>query len=239
MRSYGQYCPVAKAAEVVGDRWTLMVIRELLFGPVGFNELARGLPGISRSILAQRLRHLQRLGVAEHRAPDGGRPGGYRLTPIGEELGATVRSLGEWAARWVLQDPAHAELDPDLLVLWISRHVDLDALPDRRVVVDFDLRGPRPGRYWLVLERPAFVSICFEDPCLDERHYLYVRAETAALYRVYMGRLPLRDAVDDGALDLSGQPELVRAFSRWFTWSHFAPIVQAASARRVARPGSR
>jgi DNA-binding HxlR family transcriptional regulator len=73
MRSYGQYCPVAKAAEVIGDRWTLMVIRELLFGPVGFNELARGLPGISRSILAQRLRHLQRLGVATHSDPDGGR----------------------------------------------------------------------------------------------------------------------------------------------------------------------
>ena len=176
-----------------------MVIRELLFGPVGFNELARGLPGISRSILAQRLRHLQRLGVAEHTRPDGQRPGGYRLTPIGEELGATVRSLGEWAARWVLQDPTQAELDPDLLVLWISRHVDMEALPDRRVVVDFDLRGPRPGRYWLVLERPALVSICFEDPCLDERHYVYLQAETAALYQVYMGRLLLRDAVDDGA----------------------------------------
>jgi DNA-binding HxlR family transcriptional regulator len=234
MRSYGQYCPVAKAAEVIGDRWTLMVIRELLFGPVGFNELARGLPGISRSILAQRLRHLQRLGIATRGGPDGERAGGYRLTPIGEELGATVRSLGEWAARWVLQDPAQAELDPDLLVLWISRHVDMDALPDRRVVVDFDLRGPRPGRYWLVLERPAHVSICFEDPCLDERQYVYLQAETAALYQVYMGRLLLRDAVDDGALDLAGQPELVRAFSRWFTWSHFAPILRAASARRAS-----
>jgi DNA-binding HxlR family transcriptional regulator len=234
MRSYGQYCPVAKAAEVIGDRWTLMVIRELLFGPVGFNELARGLPGISRSILAQRLRHLRRLGIATSGGPDGERAGGYRLTPIGEELGATVRSLGEWAARWVLQDPAQAELDPDLLVLWISRHVDMDALPDRRVVVDFDLRGPRPGRYWLVLERPAHVSICFEDPCLDGRHYVYLQADTAALYQVYMGRLVLQNAVDDGALVLSGQPELVRAFSRWFTWSHFAPIVRAASARRAS-----
>jgi hypothetical protein len=131
--------------------------------------------------------------------------------------------------------PAQAELDPDLLVLWISRHVDMDALPDRRVVVDFDLRGPRPGRYWLVLERPAHVSICFEDPCLDERQYVYVQAETAALYQVYMGRLRLRGAVADGALDLSGQPQLVRAFSRWFTWSHFAPIVRAASARRASR----
>jgi DNA-binding HxlR family transcriptional regulator len=235
MRSYGQYCPVAKAAEIIGDRWTLMVIRELLFGPLGFNELARGLPGISRSILAQRLRHLQRLGIAERSGPEGG----YRLTPVGEQLGTTVKSLGEWAARWVLQDPAQAELDPDLLVLWISRHVDMDALPDRRVVVDFDLRGPRPGRYWLVLERPAFVSICFEDPCLDERHYVYVQAETAALYQVYMGRLQVRDAVDDGAIDLSGQPELIRAFSRWFTWSHFAPIVRAASNQRASDPALR
>jgi hypothetical protein len=100
--------------------------------------------------------------------------------------------------------------------------------PPIPVWVDFDLRGPRPGRYWLVLERPGHVSICFEDPCLDARHYVYVQAQTFALYQVYMGRVSLRDALDDGAVDLSGQPELVRAFSRWFSWSHFAPIVRAA-----------
>jgi len=137
---------------------------------------------------------------------------------------------------YLASTPAAWEGTRAVRVWWAAVDVDMEALPDRRVVVDFDLRGPRPGRYWLVLERPALVSICFEDPCLDERHYVYLRAETAALYQVYMGRLLLRDAVDDGALDLSGQPDLVRAFSRWFTWSHFAPVVRAASARRASHP---
>jgi DNA-binding HxlR family transcriptional regulator len=232
VRSYGQYCPVSKAAEIVGDRWTLMVLRELLFGPLGFNEIARGLPGISRSVLAQRLRRLTELGIIERDERQGDRAAHYRLSPAGEQLGDAVKHLGEWAAVWVLQEPAQAELDPDLLVLWISRHVDADALPTRRSVVAFDLRGPRSCRAWLVLELGVGVSLCHEDPLLDERDYVHVQADTQALYRVYMGRQHLRDALDDGTVQLTGISSLVRAFSRWFTWSNFAHIVRAAAADR-------
>ena len=165
------------------------MLRELLFGPLGFNEIARGLPGISRSILAQRLRRLTDLGIIEHGDQlDTGAPG-YWLTYAGEQLGESVKSLGAWAAAWVMEDPSQAELDPDLLVLWISRHIDADALPTRRAVVAFDLRGPRSSRSWLVLEQPAGVSICHEDPRLDQRDYIYVQADTRALYRLYMGHL--------------------------------------------------
>ncbi len=231
MRTYGQYCPVSKAAEVVGDRWTLLVLRELLFGPLGFNEIARGLPGISRSILAHRLRRLTELGIIEHAAQQGSASPGYQLTRVGEHLGESVKSLGAWAATWVMEDPSQAELDPDLLVLWISRHVDAGSLPTRRAVVAFDLRGPCSCRAWLVLERPAGVSICHEDPLLDERYYIHVHAETRALYDLYFGRLTLRDARDDGSIRITGPSNLVSSFSRWFTGSHFAPIMRAASTR--------
>ena len=231
VHSYGQYCPVSKAAEIVGDRWTLMVLRELLFGPLGFNEIARGLPGISRSVLSQRLRRLTELNIVERVDHPTDRASRYRLSSAGEQLGEAVKHLGAWAATWVLDDPTQAELDPDLLVLWISRHIDTNALPNRRVVVAFDLAGPRSTRAWLVLEQGLGVSLCHADPLLDDRDYVHVQADTRALYRVYMGRIALRDALDDGSVRLTGLNDLVRAFSRWFTWSNFAPIVRARSVR--------
>jgi DNA-binding HxlR family transcriptional regulator len=221
MKTCGQYCPVAKAAEILGDRWTLLIVRDLLFGPVGFNELARGLPGISRSVLSDRLRHLDRLGLIE------GSGAGYQLTGPGRHLAGVVRVLGDWAARWVLEDPSQAELDPDLLILWISRHVAIEAVPTRKTVIAFGLDGPQPGRLWLVLEQSG-ASICHADPGLDPANYVHVRGEVAALYRVYMGRGDLADEIVAGRLTLAGDPDLIRAFPIWFTWSNFSPTVRAA-----------
>lgn len=222
MKSYGQYCPVAKAAEIVGQRWMLLILRELLFGASGFNEIARGLPGVSRSVLAERLRTMIGFGLVDHRDD------GYRLTDAGEQLGAAMQPLGDWAARWIVDDPAPAELDPELLGLWMSRHVAADRLPARRVVVDLDLHGPRPRRLWLVLEHGSEPSVCLTDPCLDEDAYVYVQAATSELYRVYMGRTDLPTAIERGEVQLSGAPSLVRRFRTWFTWSAYAPAVRAA-----------
>jgi DNA-binding HxlR family transcriptional regulator len=225
MKTYGQYCPVAKAAEILGDRWTLLIVRDLLFGPVGFNELARGLPGISRSVLSVRLRHLERLGlIGLHRAG-----AGYHLTGPGRHLTDVIKVLGDWAARWILDDPAQAELDADLLVLWISRHVAAEALPTRKTVVAFDLHGPKPGRLWLVLEQSG-VSICHADPGLDPASYVHLQGQVAALYRVYMGRCDLSEEIAAGQLTLAGDPALIRAFPTWFNWSNFSPTVRAARA---------
>jgi DNA-binding HxlR family transcriptional regulator len=223
MKTYGQYCPVAKAAEILGDRWTLLIVRDLLFGPVGFNELARGLPGISRSVLSDRLRHLERLGLIEWAGT------GYQLTGPGRHLTPVVKVLGDWAARWILEDPSQAELDPDLLILWISRHIAREALPPRKAVVDFRLSGPRPGRLWLVVE-PAGASICHADPGLDPAAYVHVEGEVAALYRIYMGRRDLAEEIAAGGLVLAGDPDLVRAFPTWFTWSNFSSTVRGARA---------
>ena len=177
MTLYGQYCPVARATELLADRWTLLIIRELLADIRRFNDLDRGLPGISRALLVERLRRLEQSGVVERRAADG-RSVEYHLTPAG------------------------------------------------RTVIQFDFRGERSGSYWLVLERRD-VSVCLQHPKFEID--LRIAADIRAFYRVWLGRIPLGDALRARTVRLDGAPEAIRGFARWFTWSPMAPAVRAAS----------
>jgi DNA-binding HxlR family transcriptional regulator len=230
MRGYAQYCPIAKASEILGDRWTLLIVRELLGGANGFNELQRGLPGISRSVLTDRLRSLERAEVVERRTGPKGRTLGYRLTTAGRDLEPVVQALGEWGVTWSFTDPRPEELDPDLLIVWIARHVDREQLPADRTVVKFEFRNPTK-RYWMVLE-PSDVSVCLQHPGFDVD--LEVIVDTATLYRVYLGRAELGEAMRTRSLTVSGPRALQRAFGRWFAWSSFAPASRAADGRRRA-----
>jgi DNA-binding HxlR family transcriptional regulator len=230
MRSYAQYCPVAKATEILGDRWTLLIVREMLGGASGFNELQRGLPGISRSVLSDRMRTLERAEVIERRTGPKGRTLEYRLTPSGRDLQPVVQAIGEWGATWSFTEPRADELDPDLLVVWMARHVDRRQLPPKRTVVQFDFRVPK-RRYWMVLE-PDEVSVCLQHPGLEVD--LKVTVDTDALYRVYLGRIELAAAIRAGRLTLSGPRSLQRGFGNWFTWSAFAPASRSAQQRRSA-----
>ena len=207
MVSYGQYCPVAKAAEVLGERWTLLIVRELLNGVEGFNELQRLLPGISRSVLAQRLRTLERRGIVERAEPRG-----YRLTAAGRDLAGVVDTLGDWGAKWAFGDPPPGELDPDLVMAWIARHTDAAKLPETRTVVQVDCRAPK-RRYWLVLE-PAEVSVCREAPGFDTD--VTIEADAEQLYGLYFGRTTLRDP----AIAVRGAAR--GEVDSWFAWSPFA-----------------
>jgi DNA-binding HxlR family transcriptional regulator len=230
MRSYAQYCPVAKASEILGDRWTLLIVREMLGGASGFNELQRGLPGISRSVLAERLRALERAEILERRTGPKGRTLGYRLTPGGRDLEPVVQALGEWGVTWSFTDPRPEELDPDLLIVWMARHVDREQLPRDRSVVQFDFRDPAK-RYWMVLE-PSEVSVCLQHPGFEVD--LEVTVDTATLYRVYLGRAQLGSAMRAGKLTMTGLRTLQRGFGRWFAWSAFAPASGLAEERRRA-----
>jgi DNA-binding HxlR family transcriptional regulator len=231
MRTYGQYCPIARAAEVLGDRWTMLIIREMIFGVRRFNELERCLPGISRSVLAQRLRQMSKSGLVERHEGATGRSSEYTLTPAGRDLKPVLQTLGDWAALWAFTDPDPRDLDPDLVLRWISRHVAYDQLPGRRVVVRFDVTAPR-RRYWVVLQ-PEEASVCMHDPGFDSD--VVVTASTATLYDVYLGRSTVREAVQAEAMTLDGSRQLVRAFARWFAWSHFAPSVREGLTRAGAR----
>lgn len=198
---------------MLGDRWSLLIIRELLFGPLRFTEIEEGLPGISRSVLSERLKHLQQVGICT-KALDGS----YRFTEAGEALRPVVQSIGEWVAHWIMTDPTPAEADPQLLMLWISRHVDRKALPEGRVVAEFRFRD-RGTLIWLTLERND-VSVCLEDPCLPID--LVVESASVDLYRVYLGRSTLAAEQKAGRISVRGRPAMVHAFPSWMEWSSFA-----------------
>lgn len=229
-RSYGQYCPVAKAAEILGDRWTVMIVRELLTGASGFNEIQRGLPGISRSVLSQRLRMLERAEILKRSVGPGGKTLGYSLTEAGRDLMPVIQGLGDWGATWAFTDPQPDELDPDLLIVWMARGVIRDKLSIDRTVVQFDFGDPHK-RYWMVLE-PSEVSVCVQHPGLDVD--LVAKVDTGTLFKIHLGRATLGGAMKEGKVALEGPIDLQRGFARWYAWSRFTDASRLAEQRRRA-----
>lgn len=210
MRSYGQgYCPIARASELFAERWTPIIVRNLLLGCSTFGEILEGAPGLSRSVLAQRLKDLERHGVVASSPRARGRGHVYSLTDAGWGLAEVCDALGRWGARWL--EAAPDELDPGVVLWAVAKCMDRTALPERRVVVRFDLRG-YPKRFWLLVQRPA-PELCRSHPGAEED--LVVSTDPARLADWHMGRLSWRDAVATGAFSVTGAPRLVRAFARW------------------------
>ena len=155
-KGYGQYCPITRAVEVLGERWSLLIVRDMLIGATRFNDVARGNPGLSRSLLSKRLRQLERAGIVEH-VDDR-----WLLTPAGRDLQGLVFGLGEWGARWQFDDPREDELHPDLLMWWVHDRLDYAALTDRRVVIEFRFSDHR-DRFWIMHDAQG-PSVCKFDP---------------------------------------------------------------------------
>jgi DNA-binding HxlR family transcriptional regulator len=232
MHRYGQYCPVARAAEILADRWTVLIVRELLADVNHFNELERGLPHMSRTLLAGRLRRLQQAGVLERRAASRGRQTEYRLTAAGRELQSIIDQFGGWGARWAFGDPRPNELDPVVLLWWMRRRVRIETIGKRRVVIQFDFGGGPRQSYWLLIDC-ADVSVCLKNPGFDVD--VIVSADIVAFYRVWLGRVSFSEALHRRQVRLDGTPADVRAFSGWFAWSPMADTVRGALAdRRIA-----
>lgn len=226
MRSYGQYCPISRTAELLGDRWTIHIVRDLLTGADRFNELIRGNPGLSRALLTRRLRQLVAAGVVE-RCPDGS----YQLTEAGRALEPVVFGLAAWGAEWQFGEPAADELDPDLLLWWLHRQLDTSGLPRPRFVVYVPF-SDHPSRYWIVVEDEA--SICLADPGFDVD--VTLNTDRAALYRTYLVRCSLVDASRRGEVEASGSVEAVSAFFNAFRQSPVAEMVAAATDRGDPAP---
>ena len=228
MSVYGQFCPVAQALEVVGERWTLLVVRELLNGNYRFGELLHGVPLMSRSLLSQRLKALEEANLIERCARAGGSGHEYRLTQAGEALRPIVDGLGNWGQRWVRRSPKD-KLDPVLLMWDLRRNLDPRRLPDRPIVVTFwfrDLRGKR-SRYWLKVERPD-VELCLTDPGVAAD--LTVETTLRTMVDVWMGDRDVRDAIARGQIALDGTPELTHDFPSWLLLSPFAGVERVAAA---------
>ncbi len=219
MASYGQYCPISRTAEVLGDRWSIHIVRDLLTGTSRFNELIRGNPGLSRALLSRRLRQLQAAGVV-----DRGTDGTYELTEAGRDLKPVVFGLATWGARWMFGEPAQDELDPDLLLWWLHRQLDPSGIPGPRFTVYVPF-SDHPKRYWIVIEDT--VSLCLADPGFDVD--VTVETDRAALYETYLGRRSLSDARRSGNVTLQGSTAAVRAFFDAFGQSPVAGIVHGES----------
>ena len=223
MPRYRQYCPVARAAEIVGDRWTMLIVRELIAGSRRFNEIERGLPGISRSLLASRLRDLQRAEVITRLPGAGASVTEYHLTDAGRELKSVIESLGAWGVNWAFGEPAPDELDAGLFIWKMHQRIDRSLLPDRRTVIEFDFASPKPQRVWLVLE-PSEVSVCVTPPRFEAD--LIVRTSLAYFLQVWFGRVDFDTAVRCGGIVLDGPAALARQFPRWLQWSPMARFVR-------------
>jgi len=225
MGSYGQYCPISRAAEVLGDRWTIHIVRDLLTGTTRFNELIRGNPGLSRALLTRRLRQLQLAGIVEQ-ADDGS----YLLTEMGRDLQPVVFGLATWGARWTFGEPDEDELDPDLLLWWLHRRMDSTQIPRSRFTV-FVRFVDHPKRYWIVVEDEP--SLCLADPGFDVD--VSLQSDRTALYRTYLGHLSLAQAQRSGEVELSGTRDSVRVFLDSFRQSPVGSIVAEESRSATRR----
>lgn len=223
MRGYGQMCPVARAAEIFAERWTPLILREILAGRQHFSEIQQGLHRISPSVLAARLRMLERVGVVERGPNPTGRGHTYHLTESGVQLGELVEALGAWGHRWLEVRRDH--LDPEFLMWRLFCALEPGQLPRERVTIRFRFRE-EPRSYWLVLRR-LDPDVCYSHPGFDED--ITIDADLDALTRVYLGQMALADAIHAGLVDVDGDRRLTQELPRWIGVTRFAVRPQLAT----------
>lgn len=225
--SYGQFCPVAMAAELICSRWTVLVLREMLAGSTRFNELRRGVPRMSPALLSKRLKELEAAGII------GGTPNAkgvteYRLTPAGEELRHVVFGMGVWGQRWIESQVSLKNLDPTLLMWDMRRNLNPTPLPPRRCTIQFHFPELPESRqnHWLVIDEGE-VDLCWVDPGYEVD--LTVTGGLRSMTAVWMGLAGLRQEIEGGRLELLGDVQLARSMEAWLGFSVFA-----REARKVA-----
>ncbi|QKT03890.1 helix-turn-helix transcriptional regulator [Ectothiorhodospiraceae bacterium 2226] len=222
---YGQFCPVAKASEVLTRRWTPLILRELISGSSGFNEIHRGVPLMSRPLLARRLRELVTHGIVER-----GGGGAYRLTEAGEALGPIIIAMGLWGRRWVESAADGPDWDAGVLMWDMRRRIDTGVLPPGRTVVQFDYSDAPPElrRWWLLIE-DGDVDLCQSDPGFEVD--LYITTSVRVMGPIWIGQRPLAPAIQRDEIRVHGRHDLARSVGRWLKLSAIAE--QAARADRL------
>ena len=218
MKSYGQFCSIARALDLLGERWTILIVRELLCGGRTFGDVRRGIPRISRTMLSARLHELCDAGVIERRGLEG-----YELTESGRDLLGVVSALGTWGQKWLPRTVERDELDMDALLWDMRRRVDVEKLPQKPTVVRIELTDLRRGATRWLLLRPSEVSLCGTNPGFPET--LQVRTDRRTLIGWWRGDLSYAEARHRG-LQLDGPAALVRAFPSWFQRYLFADVAR-------------
>ncbi|MGQ0548502.1 MAG: winged helix-turn-helix transcriptional regulator [Armatimonadota bacterium] len=229
MKTYGQYCPIARASEIFAERWTPIIIRNLLAGCQAFSELLAGAPGIPKTLLKQRLELLEQSGIIERSPSPRGRGFLYRLTAKGEDLRSVCDTLGTWGARWLEIKPQHIE--PGYVLWATSKLVDVQKLPHAKVIVRVDLRDQPRRKFWLILQRPR-PEVCASYPGTPED--LILTADSETLVNWHYRRISYGEAVQQGLICIDGPPRLASAFPSWVRASPFAHVAP----KTPLRPGS-
>lgn len=224
MQGYGQFCPVAKATEVLGERWTPLIIRELLSGEQSFNTLRKGVPLMSPSLLSSRLKSLEATGVI--RREKTGRGVTYSLTDSGEELRSIIEQLGVWGQRWARSDMSKKDLDPSLLMWDMHRRIDTSYFGDERTVLRFEFVDyPAKMRLWWLVVTGTEVDICLKDPGHDVD--LLIQTTLKTMTQIWMGDLSVTRARREGLLRVTGNSVLNRSMASWIGCSSLATVKPA------------
>ena len=229
MAGYRQFCPVAKGAELFAERWTPLILRELINGSTRFGEIRSGCPGIPHSLLAQRLRALERSGVVERRPLARGFE--YRLTRSGDELAGVVEALGAWGYRWAIADLSGDDLDPGALMWFWRIHLRNRGVPREPMVIEVDFTDVR-RRFWL-MARDGEVDLCLKPPGFEND--VVVRGHTAVLVDIYLARRTVVDAIGAGLVEVEGSRQTVRELPKWLHTTGFARYGQPQSGESAPR----
>ena len=231
--NYGQFCPISKATEILGERWTFLIVRELLMGGRRFSELQRGLGDISPALLTSRLKAFEREGLIVRRRINGQRGYEYCPTQACEELKPIIIALGEWGICWARNTLASDYLDVEMLLLYLERSVDPTQLPGSETVIQFKFNDVPEQRDWWLIVRDGKVDVCITPPGRDVNVFFCTTAKTMS--EVWMAQRSYRDAVLSGDLIVEGDLALTRRISSWLRPSIFAnskraPVAEVAAA---------
>lgn len=219
---YGQFCPISKALEVLGERWTLLVVRELLMGATRFNELQRGLSQISPTILTKRLNDLADSGIVLRKKIPGQKGYEYFLTERGKELESVVMSLGEWGMRWARGRMDDSDLDLELLMLYLQRSVEPTKLPGKETVIRFHFTDVDKYNQWWLVAADKNVDVCVRDPGKDVD--IYFTTDLRTMVELWMGDINYKSVLGDGRLKLVGPSALTRDINSWLKPTMFSDI---------------
>jgi len=221
MKGYGQFCPIAKASEVLGERWTNLIVRELGVGTETFNDLRRGMPLVSPTLLSNRLKSLEKAGIVKRNEKKGGVT--YKLTKAGDELVPIIFQLGTWGHRWVRSDLAKEDLDPSLLVWDIHRNIDTDYFTTERTTINIEFTdyASKMRCWWLVI-RDGDVDVCLKDPGYEVD--LLISTDLKTLTAVWMGDMTIMKALRERLIVLTGDSHLKKNINGWLGTNYYADV---------------
>lgn len=222
MPEYGQFCPVAKASDIIGERWTVLILRELLLGTTRYNDFQRALSRISPTLLSKRLKMLEEKGLVIRKRPPGGKSYEYHLTACGRELEPLIEHLAVWGMRWARGQMTDTELDVEFLMWDLQRRLQTDRLPDGETVLCFEFDELERFRTWWLVAGQGQVDLCSEDP--GKEVDLYINTTVRDLALVWRGDVPMAEALRSRSVSTHGNVHLVRTIQDWLGICLYADV---------------